>query len=316
MKSPVLSRIGANSFFALCLSALFLMSSCSDEVDPIVEDDPEPELVTITDPELLDIVLETLNLNSAAALNEESIKGLTSLNLSNSVVASFSGLEKAENLEVLLGRGLDVADYSPLSGLVNLEEIDLRDAVLPTSLEWLSALENLRALDVQNTAVADISALSGKTNLKVLNLRETDVTDISALEGMVQLEFLNLNRAGGGNGIDNPEVIIPFENLYYLSLRNTNLGDELFAELMANKTQLVESNVRNTGITSVAPLVALFEAGAFTEALSTQYGNKISLDLQNNAITDLCLINAWTGNFPEGELEWSAVAGDFENCEE
>ncbi|GHB26338.1 hypothetical protein GCM10008106_03730 [Mongoliitalea lutea] len=293
---------------------LFAFTACNDDEDPQVTD-PNDELVTISDGELLEIILEELNLRNASDLTKGRILELTELNLSNSVVASFQGLEQAENLEVLLARNIEVADLSPLSSLTKLKEIDMRDALMPTSLSFLSPLENLVSIDFQNTAVANISALSGKTTLIHINLRETDVTDISPLTGMTQLEFLNLNRAGGGNGISNAEIIIPMDKLYYLSLRNTNLGDELFAQIFANKTLLVECNIRNTGITSIEPLIPLFEAGAFTQTLSDRFGNKISLDLQNNPITDLCLIAPFANNFPEGELEWSAVAGDLSNCD-
>jgi hypothetical protein len=314
-KSTLLEKL-ARSIFAISL-VLFAFTACSDDEDvtPPVAPDPDDEVIAIADAELLEILLEELNLNNAASLTKGRMMQLTELNLSNSVVTSLNGLEEAENLEVILARSIEVEDLSPLSSLENLKVLDMRDALIPTTLSFLQSLNSIENIDFQNTAVADISALQGKTSLTHINLRETDVTDISALEGMTQLLFLNLNRAGGGNGIINPEITIPMDKLYYLSLRNTEVGDELMAEIFANKTQMVESNIRNTGITDISFLVPVFEAGAFTQALSDQYGNKISLDLQNNAITNLCVIAPWVDNFPEGELEWSAVAGDFDNCD-
>ncbi len=312
MNYAVRMKKSFNFLMAFTVSAL-IFSGCSDDGEPTL--DPNDEVVVIEDAELNEIIMEELNIRNASELTRGRLLDLTELNISNSVVASFKGLEEAKNLEVLLARNIEVADLAPLSSLTNLVQIDMRDAVMPTSLTFLAPLEKLENIDFQNTAVANISALAGKNTLTHINLRQTDVTDISPLTGMTQLLFLNLNRAGGGNGISNPELIIPMDKLYYLSLRNTTVGDELFAQIFANKTQMIEANIRNTGITSVEPLVALFEAGAFTQALSTQYGNKISLDLQNNAITDLCLINPWVDNFPEGELEWSSVAGDFNDCD-
>lgn len=304
------------SFLTLGL-VLFVLTACQDEVDPLPDPDPDPnaEVVEIEDAELLEIIMEELNINNPSNLTKGRIMELKELNISNSVVASLSGLEEAENLEVLLARSVEVADLTPISSLENLVQIDMRDALMPTTLSFLAPLNKLENIDFQNTAVANISALQGKNTLTHINLRETDVTDISALEGMTQLLFLNLNRAGGGNGITNPEITIPMDKLYYLSLRNTEVGDELMSDIFANKTQMVESNIRNTGITDISFLVPIFEAGAFTQELSDLYGNKISLDLQNNAITNLCVIAPWVDNFPEGELEWSAVAGDFNNCD-
>lgn len=303
-------------FFLAFSMVLFLFSSCKEDEeitpDPI---DPNAELVEIEDSELLEIILEELNLTSASNLTVGKIKELKELNISNSVVASLKGLEKAENLEILLARSVEISDLTPISSLENLVELDMRDALLPTTLSFLAPLQKLKIIDFQNTSVANISALQGKNTLTNINLRETDVSNISALQGMTQLLFLNLNRAGGGNGITNPEITIPMDKLYYLSLRNTVVGDELMAEIFANKTQMIESNIRNTGITDISFLVPLFEAGAFTQGLSDLYGNKISLDLQNNSITNLCVMKPWIDNFPEGELEWSAVAGDFDNCD-
>lgn len=305
----------AKSFLVFCM-VIFVFTSCKDDDDITPEpNDPNAEVVIIEDSELKEILMDELNINNAANLTKGKMMELTELNLSNSVVTSLKGLEEAENLSVLLARSIEVEDLSPLSSLKNLVQIDMRDALMPTTLSFLDPLDKLENIDFQNTAVANISALQGKNTLTHINLRETDVTSIAALEGMTQLLFLNLNRAGGGNGITNPEITIPMDKLYYLSLRNTVVGDELMAEIFANKTQMVESNIRNTGITDISFLVPIFEAGAFTQALSDAYGNKISLDLQNNAITNLCVMKPWVDNFPEGELEWSAVAGDFNNCD-
>lgn len=313
MKNATLLKNLAQSFLMLSL-LLIVFASCKDDMDPLPDPDPNTKVVEIEDKELREIIMEELNISNPSNLTKGKMMELTELNLSNSIVASLKGIEEAENLTVLLARSIEVEDLSPLSSLKNLVQIDMRDALMPTTLSFLAPLEKLENIDFQNTDVANISALQGKNTITKINLRETDVTDISALEGMNQLLFLNLNRAGGGNGITNPEITIPMDKLYYLSLRNTSVGDEKMAEIFANKTQMIEANIRNTGITDISFLVPIFEAGAFTQALSVTYGNKISLDLQNNAITNLCVMKPWVDNFPEGELEWSAVAGDFNNC--
>ena len=316
MKNTTFLKELAQPFLMLSLG-LFLFTACQDEVDPLPDPDPDPsaEVIEIEDSELLEILMEELNISNPSELTKGRILQLTELNISNTIVASLNGLEEAENLEILLARSIEVDDLSPISSLEKLKQLDMRDALMPTTLSFLAPLQMIENIDFQNTAVANISALQGKNTLTHINLRETDVADIAPLEGMTQLLFLNLNRAGGGNGISNPEITIPMDKLYYLSLRNTEVGDELMAEIFANKTQMVESNIRNTGITDISFLVPIFEAGAFTQELSDLYGNKISLDLQNNAITNLCVIKQWVDNFPEGELEWSAVAGDFNNCD-
>jgi hypothetical protein len=313
MKNSTFLKNLAQSLLMLCLT-LFVFASCKDDMDPLPDLDPNTKVVEIEDKELREIIMEELNITNPSSITKGRMMELTELNLSNSVVASLKGLDEAENLSVLLARSIEVEDLSPISSLENLVQLDMRDALMPTTLSFLSPLQKLENIDFQNTAVANISALQGKNTLTHINLRQTDVTSIAPLEGMTQLLFLNLNRAGGGNGINNPEITIPMDKLYYLSLRNTEVGDELMVEIFANKNQMVESNIRNTGITDISFLVPIFEAGAFTQELSELYGNKISLDVQSNAITNLCVIKPWVDNFPEGELEWSTVAGDFNNC--
>jgi hypothetical protein len=306
-----------NSWFKLVLPVMvfaFLITSCSKDDDNGGTTD---NIVEIADAELRDIVREALNLSSTEDLTESKMAGLITLNINNSVVTNLSGLEKAVNLEVFLARSTEIISMDPITNLTNLKEIDMRDAVLPgaNKLAFLSNFNKLEKIDFQNTkGYEDISVLTGKMTLTHINFRETEVRDITPLTGMTQLQFLNLNRAGGGNGIINPELIAPFVNLYYLSLRNTQLGNEKF-KMFENFTQLVESNIRNTGITDITPLVRAFEKGAFTQALSEKYNNKLSLDLQGNSITNLCDIKQWVNVFPDGELE-TAGNFDFGTCPE
>ena len=122
---------------------------------------PSTEVVEI-DAELREIIMEELNINNPSNITKGRMMELTELNLSNSVVASLKGLEEAENLTVLLARSIEVEDLSPISSLTNLVQIDMRDALLPTTLSFLAPLDKLENIDFQNTAVANISALQGK----------------------------------------------------------------------------------------------------------------------------------------------------------
>ncbi len=316
-----LTQLGSS---LMVLAALMFAFACSsdDEGTPTDPDpDPDPVVVVIPDNELATIIRETLGLGSNDDITEDDMEELTELNLTNSIVEKLDGLEKAINLEVFLARNTVFESMEPITGLSKLKRIDMRDATITdTDLAFLSDLNSLENIDFQNTAVDDIEVLSGKNTLTHINLRETEVSDIAPLTGMTQLLFLNLNRAGGGNGVTNPEVTIPMDKLYYLSLRNTVVGDEKFSQIFENKTRMVETNMRNTGISSVAPLIPLFEAGAFSVALSEEVGNKRSLDLQNQVIPDLCDLKPYADLFDENnELEWS-VTGDnissFDDCQD
>lgn len=298
MKKQIKKSLSSISVLAFIAMASITIVGCSDK------DEAKPTVVEFADAELLDIIKETLNI-TADVITDADLKNLITLDLRNSGVASISGLEKAENLEEFIAAQTEIGDLSPLSGLVKLRVVDLDRANVAgnSSISFLANLNNLEHLNLRNARISDISLLAGKSKLVFLHLRESDVSDISPLANMTQLQYLNLNRSGSSEGgIKDVTIVAPFHNLYYLSLRNSTIGDENF-KMFEKFTKLVEANIRNTGVTDISPLVKVFEAGGFSQTLSDQFGNKISLDLQQNAITNPCVIAQWVGQFPEGELE-------------
>ena len=80
----------------------------------------------------------------------------------------------------------DIGSLTALSGL------DLMDTQV-SDISALSGLNALRFLDLSGTQVSDISALSGLTALTDLDLRGTQVSDISALSGLTALIHLELS---------------------------------------------------------------------------------------------------------------------------
>jgi len=296
----------------VALIALVGFQSCSSDDDagsntPIVED----EIVVIVDATLESIILENLGLSSASDLTKEKIEQLQAVDLNGTGVTTLEGIENASNLVEFSARTTSIEDFSYLSDLTALKKVDIENAAIPeNSVGFLQNLTNLEFLNLRGTQVADISVLSNKNNLVHLNLRQSHVTNVSSLSNLTQLQYLNLNRTGpNSEGIDDVTPLENLHNLYYLSLRNTQMGDAGFA-MFENFTQLVESNIRNTGITDLTPLVAIFEAGGFLDG--TPFDNKVSLDIQNNDITNPCIIEPWVNQFEPGELEgW-----DGASCEE
>ncbi|MDD5322393.1 MAG: COR domain-containing protein [Methylococcales bacterium] len=85
-----------------------------------------------------------------------------------------------------------INDLSPLSGLVNLQELSIRNTQV-TNLSPLLSLANLQDLDISFTPVTDLSPLSGLANLQALNVSKTQVTDLSPLSGLANLQRLNVS---------------------------------------------------------------------------------------------------------------------------
>lgn len=299
--------------FIVVFSSLFV--SCSnddDSTEPIIED----ELVVFTDAEVEAAVLNSLGLNSSDQLTVTAVEGLTSINLDASGASSLEGLEQATSLNEFSAEQTNIEDFSPIENLTSIKKVVLKNAAIPAnSIEFLSNFNQLEYLNLRGTLVSDLSVLSNKTSLKHLNLRQTQVTNISPLANLTAMEYLNLNRAGSDlGGIEDVSFVSEMHSLYYLSLRNSFIGDEQF-QMFENFTQLVESNIRNTGITDLSPLVAVFEAGGFLDG--TPFDNKVSLDIQGNEITDPCVIEPWVDQFEPGELEgWDgASCQEFEEPE-
>lgn len=143
---------------------------------------------------------------------------LTRLYLEGALVKDISPLKSCP-LEVLWLNGCPVEDLSVLEGK-KLEELNLCDTPLQnldtvktmqlgtlwmrnTNVKGLGPLADhgLVSLDVEGSAVNDISALSKMTTLKRLNIARTEVTDLSSLAGL-SLERLIFTPSKIENGIE------------------------------------------------------------------------------------------------------------------
>lgn len=303
---------------SLVLIILFtgLISSCSSDDDNIENPIVEDELVIFADADVEAAVLVSLGLNSSDQLTKSAVENLTTLNLDESGATNLSGIEEATNLVEFSAEQTSIEDFTPIENLTSIEKVVLENAAIPNnSVAFLANMNQLTHLNLRGTLVEDISVLSNKTNLTHLNLRQSQVSNISALANLTAMQYLNLNRSGSNQGgIEDVSFVENMQDLYYLSLRNSFIGDEQF-QMFENFTKLVESNIRNTGITDITPLVAIFEAGGFLDG--TPFGNKVSLDLQGNDIQNPCVIEPWVNQFEPGELEgWDgASCQDFEDPE-
>jgi len=184
-------------------------------VGPAAGEDP----VDFVDPNLKAAVESVLKVYDPSPAD---MLGLTSLNLSNRGVADLTGLQHATNLQWLWIRWNSITDFSPLSGLINLQHLDAHDNPGLVDISPLSGLVSLQTLVLRWNDITDISPLSGLTNLRELNLFYCDVSDVSPLAGLTNLQRLDLNR----NEIRDISALSELTSLEYLDLRNNPLNDE------------------------------------------------------------------------------------------
>ena len=80
----------------------------------------------------------------------------------------------------------EVVDITPLSGLVNLQNLELHDNQI-SDITPLGGLENLQFLKLSDNRITDISPISALVNLEVLILGGNPITDFTPLYGLVEV---------------------------------------------------------------------------------------------------------------------------------
>ncbi len=89
------------------------------------------------------------------------------------------------------------------------------------TLDDLKQLFNLEYLDLSNTQLSNILALSSLKNLRVLYLQRNNLTDIQALKDLTKLEILSIN----GNKISNISALTSMTELKELYIRENLITD-------------------------------------------------------------------------------------------
>ena len=152
---------------------------------------------------------------------------------------------------------------------------------LPSSIELLTSLTKL---DLSNTKVSDISALSNLTSLTELDLSNTKVSDISALTNLTSLSRLNLNYTK----VSDISALTSLTSLTHLSLNYTKVSD---ISALANLISLLTLELSNTGVSDISMLLKLTSLS--TLKLSDTLVSDISTLTKLTSLTSLDL--RWTG---------------------
>jgi len=93
------------------------------------------------------------------------------------------------NLAMLSLWGNQIADVSPLAGLINLPNLDLSDNQI-VDVSPLASLTNLTGLGLSTNHIRDVSALATLTELRAVDLGRNQIRDISTLTGLTSLTWL------------------------------------------------------------------------------------------------------------------------------
>jgi Leucine-rich repeat (LRR) protein len=140
----------------------------------------QSDVIKFVDPNLEQVVRNTLGIPKRQPITRADMKRLTSLDAEFKDIRNLSGLEYAINLQWLNLWGNEIKDISPLSNLSNLWLLWLSYNQI-SDISPLANLTNLWYLDLSNNHISDISLLVYLTNLQVLNLSWNQISDISPL---------------------------------------------------------------------------------------------------------------------------------------
>ena len=196
-------------------------------------------------------------------------------------IKDLTGLEHAVNLKELeLTGGHAFSDVSPLSGLKNLERLDLWGNSL--SEVSLSNLPNLKELHLQSNPLSKVS-LSGMLNLKILWLPGYAFSEVS-LSDMPNLKRLNLQR--------NPLSKISLSNmpnLEYLSCGGNNVSEVSLSDMPNLKSpSLPGPTISKLSLSGLTNLTELHLPGhSLSEISLSDMPNLTKLSLDDNAISDV-----------------------------
>ncbi len=169
-------------------------------------------VVEIPDPNLKQLIRETLSLPEAVPLTQGQMQRLTTLNAGgNRGITNLTGLKYATNIRSLLLYRNPIVDISPLVYLTNLEGLNLTECSI-VDLSPLGNLKNVRSLFLGYNRISDISPLGELTNLTYLHLQSNQVVDFSPIANLVNLQELWINH---NFGVD----ISPLQGLHLTDFR-------------------------------------------------------------------------------------------------
>jgi hypothetical protein len=202
-----------------------------------------PELALVTNPLSLPSVKESFL--QTGYVNPSIARNITDLSHVNDP-SSLSRLNEFQELDFSYWRML--SGIEPLSALKNLRILDLSHTSV-YDLSALTDLSNLQGLYLNHTAVSDINPLSTLKNLQSLGLDFTDVSDIEPLRALINLENLSI----GGPNVRDINSLRALINLKSLDLGWSNVSD---ITPLSNLIHLESLDLTLTDVTDVSPLAS------------------------------------------------------------
>lgn len=197
----------------------------------------------------------------------EYAKNLQWLSLVNQMETSLEPIKECKKLKHLDIRNNDgITDLSPISGLTDLVEIDMR-SVKVKNLQDLKNLTNLKTLVAFSCGIEDLSGIENLKSLEYLELEYNPFTNIDKLSELTNLRYLDISKNGKFNYLTGQELptvstlspltkLVNLENLAFTSNKVSDLkpleGMTKLKSLFANNNEISDwSVVKALGVEKV-----------------------------------------------------------------
>lgn len=199
------------------------------------------EAVSLLDPAVNETVRQQLGLALDDELMSDLLWSITHLTLPDTV-SDLSDLSKFSGLRSLTINNISGMDFSVLSQVPSLQELDLSGCTISSNaLSAIGALVELEKLVLDGCALTDISAFSQLLKLKELSVASNSLEDIGTVSLMTKLESLNVSN----NPLSSIAAVSACEHLKYLDISSCNIsslgslsGKEDLETLLASNNQL------------------------------------------------------------------------------
>jgi Leucine-rich repeat (LRR) protein len=223
--------------YLIALLLFVIIFACGN--DSGLNNDNEDLAVSFVDPNLEEVVRETLGMDTATIYLSD-LQGITTLDAGDLDIANISGIGNIENLISLNLERNSITNVGPLRGLSDLEVLNLGNNQVEI-IDAVSSLISLQTLLLDSNQVSDLSPLAGLTGMVELNLSANQIININALAPLFDLEYLYLDK----NQVQDITALASLVNARLLSLNANQIED--ISPLLNNTGLGSGDEVRLTG---------------------------------------------------------------------
>ena len=254
-RTPVIAAVAALLAVAVGLGAFFGLRDGGGRVDPV--SGLPGEVQRGNQPRLKKAEVPSITIQGTEYSTDLMQLELNGLGLTDGDILD---VKYMINLRYLNPDDNNLTDLSPVSGLTDLDQINVNNNPDLTDLSPLAGLTELRYVNFSGSPVADYSFMAGLTKLEYVNLFDVqEDMDLSALSGLTNVKSIAI---ASNNFTPDLSFLSGMTGLRSLSLQVSPSLEELDLSFAANMTELTHLDIYNysqdtVSVTDLTPLAGL-----------------------------------------------------------